>query len=49
MNEVRETCAAQDVRNGDYTMPAPIDQRKKIDPREDETSKGAYAYDDVPF
>lgn len=50
VNEVRETCAAQDVRNGDYRMPAPLDQRKRIDPREGENSKGAYeAYDDVPF
>ena len=50
VNEVRETCAAQDVRNGDYRMPAPLDQRKKIDTREDETSKGAYYADDsVPF
>lgn len=50
VNEVRETCAAQDVRNGDYRMPAPIDQRKRIDQRESDATKGAYAtYDDVPF
>lgn len=48
VNEVREVVAAQDVRNGDYTMPAPLDQRKKAS--DVAAAQGpAAAYDDVPF
>lgn len=49
VNEVRETCAAQDVRNGDYRMPAPLDQRNKIKAGGSDDKPAAGAYDDVPF
>ena len=48
VNEVRETCAAQAVRHGDYSMPAPIDQRKRIDAG-GAAKADAAAYQDVPF
>ena len=41
---VVDVIASQDVRNGDYKLPAPVDKRKKV-----EAAAPADPFDDLPF
>lgn len=44
--EVRNVVAAQDIRNGDYKLPDPRDERETVVPSRAES---AQVYDDIPF